>query len=430
MPATPFAGTRGSNNFVTNQRPEHWRAAIQYLYPNGSAPLTAILGQAKGESVDDPKFHWWTQVLPTQRAAVTGVFTSTTFSTANVYASGAALGATLYIRMAEADAKNFRAGHQVLLRDSSNYTVDVNARVDEAPTLNGASSYLKTILLEADDNGVGNDLSDCDTALIIGNINAENATMPAAIAWDPEEFWNYTQIFRTPLKMSRTAMKTRLRTEDQRKKAKREALEIHTMEIEKALLFGIKTQTTAADGMPRRTTEGIFQSIRGNVPGNVRDYVVDGSTAWTSGGEAWLEEVLEILFRYGDSEKLCLAGSGAVLGINALAKSGAQITINPGATKYGLKVTEWITPFGTIMIKTHPLFSHEPTNRNTMLILEPNRLKWRYIDDTFYKADESDRKNTNNSRDGKEEEWLTEAGLEFHLPQTGGILHNVGVDAS
>lgn len=425
--ATPYLGVRASDNFATGQRPKSWREMILYLWPNGGAPLTALLSKARSERVDDAEFSWFTKVLPTQSVTVTGVYTGTALTAGVAYTSGGTTGDTLYVKMAVADVKNFRAGHQVLLRDASAYDVDVNAKVT-AVTQNGASSYLTVKLLEPDDNGASTDLSNCDTALIIGNLNEEHATIPASVAYDTTKLYNYTQIFRTPLKISRTAAKTRLRTGPARAEAKRETLELHSIEMEKAFIWGIATENDGTNGYPERTTEGLVRNIKTNASSNVGDYLVDTTTSWAAGGEAWLNSELEQIFRYGSDRKMAFAGSGAILGLNALMLAGATINVTPGATKYGTKIMTWITPFGELDIVRHPLFSHEATDRNTMLIFEPNNLRYRFIDDTHFIKDERDNVNRNNSRDGFEEEWLTECGLEYHHPDTGGILYNVGVD--
>jgi len=59
--ADGFLGMRGTGDWVANQRPLNWRQQILKLYPNGMAPLTAILSMMGGNSVDDPQFNWWTQ---------------------------------------------------------------------------------------------------------------------------------------------------------------------------------------------------------------------------------------------------------------------------------------------------------------------------------------------------------------------------------
>lgn len=413
---TSFLGMRGTGDWVNNQRPENWREVILSLYPNGQAPLTAIMSKLKSERTSDPIFHWWQKMLPDQTAAVTGVYTDSGLSSA--YASGGAAGNTLYIKMSEADSKKFQANHQILLRDASDLAVDVNAKVT-ASTQAGASSYLTVKLLEADDNSAAGDLSDADTCIAIGTIYAEGATSGTGIMYDPTEYSNYTQIFRTPLEHTRTAMKTKLRTGDHVKQAKKEALELHSIEMEKAFIFGIKSSNTGSNGKPERTTGG----IKSFLTSNVSDYQKEaGSATWLAGGEDWLDEMFEQIFRYGKGDKLALCGSGALLGINQLAKQNGTFELTAVKQAYGVKVLEWLTPFGTIHLKTHPLFSYGATMRNSMLILDPDALNYRYIDDTTYKPNIQA-----NDLDGEKSEYLTEAGLELHHEQTCGWLDGVGL---
>jgi len=428
-----FLGMRGTGDWVADQRPKNWRETILYRYPNGMAPLTAILSKMTSEKTDDPEFNWWTKSLPNQRAAVTGVYTDTGLSVA--YVSGGAASSMVYVKMSAADIAHFRAGHQVLLRDASDLTVDVNAKVTTV-TINGASSYISCLLLEADNNSSLGDLSDCDVALIVGNINSEGAAMPDAIAYDPTKWYNYTQIFRTPLEMTRTAMKTRLRTGAQYKEAKREALEMHSIEMEKSFLFGVPSERTGDNGKPERTTLGLIPAIKGGyngvvTAGLVKNYALDTdftADTWLTSGEEWLDIQLEQIFRYGGREKLALAGSGAILGINKLIKAGGNFDYSSATVDYGIKVTRWVTAFGEINLMTHPLFSFEPTTRNSLVIFEPKDLKFRFIDDTMYKDDTTMEKGGWTNRDGIKEEYLTEGGLEYHHPDGWGYLNGIGLD--
>lgn len=416
----PFLGMRGTGNWAEDERPLNWRQGILYLYPNGSAPLTALLSKMAEEVTTDPQFHWWTKQLAAQGGEVTGVFTNAALSTP--YAGGGVVGATLYAKLAAATAGEFRTGHQVLLRDSADLRVDVNAKVT-AVTIAGANSYLTVRLLEADDNSPASSLVNADTVLIVGNINPEGGPIPDAIAYDPTKWFNYTQIFRNPLDITRTARKTTLRTEDSYQEAKRESLELHSIEMEKAFLFGIATENVGANGKPERTTMGLIPAIRAGAAANVSDFTLDPVSAgsdWLNGGEEWLDRMLEQIFRFGSMEKLAFAGSGALLGINKLAKTTGQIQLRPMDTSYGLKVIEWVTPFGVIYIKTHPLFSYDETTRNAMVIFEPQELRYRYIDDTMFIPDDGE--HGHNRIDGTKEEWLTECGLEYHHPLKFGFL--------
>jgi len=425
-----FLGMRGTGDWATDERPLNWRQGILYLYPNGSAPLTAIMSKMGSEKVDDAQYHWWTKLLATQGGNFTAGTIYTNAALSSAYASGGVAGETVYLKMpANSTASlcgvdEFRVGHQVTLRDQSDYNMTVNGKVT-AVQANGASSYIAIKLLEDDDNGSSTDLSDADNILITGNINPEGGTMPDAIAYNPVKWYNYTQIFRTPLSITRTAKLTKLRTTDSYKEAKREALELHSIEMEKAFLWGIRTENTGANGKYERTTLGLINAIKDNSSSTTLDYVSDSDfsgQSWIQGGEDWLDESLEVIFRYGGTEKLALVGSGAMLGIQKLAKTYGSIQLTPASKTYGIDIRTWLTPFGTIHLKTHPLFSYNAVDRNTMIVFEPQKLKYKYISDTtFY--DDPDKKNTGANRvDGTDEEWLTECGLEYHHPTAFGYL--------
>ena len=435
-----FLGMRGNGDWVSDdgsgkgtQRPLNWREQILYLYPNGMAPLTAILSMLGSESVDDPEYNWWTQQQSSVMGDVAGVFTLPDLSVA--YAGGGVAGDMIYVQITTALGNRIRQGHQILLRDDTDWRVDVVGKVTIVAR-GTVNSVLGVRLLENDDNtGGGNDLTDCNTFKIIGNINPEGGEMPDAIALNPEKVYNYTQIFRSPLSITRTARKTRLRTGNQYQKAKSEALEMHSWEMELAFLWGIRTENTGDNGKPERTTMGVINFIRQFAAANCDDFTLNAAYAgqtWAAGGEIWFKAMLEQIFRFGANEKLCLCGSGFLLGIDALAMAGGQINLQPAQKTYGMQILSWITPFGTIHMKTHPLFSFDATTRNMGILLEPKEMTYRYIDDTAFYGESSSKKHSEGYGqrrvDGTNEEYLTECGLEFGLPQKCAVLNGVGLD--
>jgi hypothetical protein len=344
------------------------------------------------------------------------------------YAGGALAGTTLFVRGGAVQMSEFRVGHQVLLRLNSNLNLDTNAKV-LAVVLNGDSSYLAVRLLRPDVNGGVVTLASMDTVNVIGNINPEGGPMPDSVAYDPVKYFNYIQTQRTALSITRIARRTRLRTEDAYKEAKRESLELHSIEMEKSFFWGVSSENMGSNGKLERTTQGLISFIKENVPGNVSDYSVEPDFAgksWLNGGETWLDNMLELVFRYGSMEKMAFVGSGALQGMNRLAKSSGQIFLKSMDTAYGLKVVEWVTPFGVIYVKTHPLFSFDPGTRNAMVILEPKELRYRYIDDTHFVED--DGKHGASRLDGTNEEWITDCGLELHFPPKFMFLSGVGMD--
>jgi hypothetical protein len=67
-----------------------------------------------------------------------------------------------------------------------------------------------------------------------------------------------------------------------------------------------------------------------------------------------------------------------------------------------------------------------------MVIIEPKELEYKYIDDTtFYGEGQATQHPSGYGArriDGLNEEYLTECGLEFGLPQKCAVLNGVGLD--
>lgn len=419
-----FMGMRGTGDWVANQRPENWRQMFLRLYPNGSAPLTAIMSMLGSESVDDPHFHWWNKGFPAQAGVVTNVYTDPALSSA--YTSGGVAGTILYVKVSQALATEFRRNHTVKLTKSGDHNYDTVGLVRDV-VLAGASSYIVVKLLEA--ANATYDLDEVDWVDIIGNGAPEGDDIPDSIGYDPTERSNYTQIFRTALDITRTARLSRLRTPQQYEEAKRECLELHAIEMEKTSLWGIYAQITGDNGKPMRFTRGVVKAITEYASGNVANYTSDSDysgQSWLQGGEDWFNRKLATIYSKGDSEKMAFAGTEAILALDALAKAGAQINIRVMQASYGIRVAEWVHPFGTLYLKTHPLFSQHANHSNHVLILEPRMLRYRYITDTMFKDDQSEERNTNNSRDGTNEEYITEAGIEHHNEEVCGLLTGLG----
>jgi len=419
-PDAPFFGMRASDNFVANARPENWREVILRLYPNGRAPLTALTALMGNEDTDDPHYHWWTEALPNQRAVITGVYTDDALTIP--YVSGAVAGDTLYFRMGADEIDKMRVGHQLIARSSTDPSLDVVGKA-VSRLKNGTSSYIGMYLHEDDDNSViPNYLASADVLWVIGNINPEGSRIPDAIAYDPVEYFNYTQIFRTPISKTRTAKKTRLRTGDHVKQAQREALELHGVEMEKAFIFGKRTLNVGINGKPERTTGGIREFIITNR----FNYPYDGGGAWLTNGWDYLLEKLRLVFKWGDSrERLGYCGSGVLLALAQIAKEYGTFELTTFKTAFGVEIFEWITPFGRLYLKDHPLFTMEDTLQYSMLVVQPNNLVYRYLKDSDTKYFPNRQPN---DLDGEQSEYLTESGIELHHEETFAWFDGLGLN--
>jgi len=443
-----FLGMRGTGDWATNERPEDWETQILALYPNGAATLTAIDSMMPKRKTEDPTFHWWTRGLDNQVATGTAgsfIYIDANCTTAYVYASHQATsgiaGATVYAKMTAADAAKFRAGHVVILRDASELSVDLRAKVTGKAVLNATHVAVALKLQEADDNGrtaATYNIATVDNVAVVGSYSPEGAAIPDAITTDPVEFYNYTGISRFPLSLTRTAIQTRLRTRDAYLDAKAEALLYFGIEHEKNIIFSIRSSSTGANGKPERTPMGLIEFIKTNGTAGKQydDYRVNATYAgktWKQGGEEWLDSMVMHLFAKGDGsmggEKLVLCGPGALNGIQQLVKQSGNYQLKGADESYGIKVVKWETVHGTLNLKQYPLFAMDNALTYRMLALEPKNIQRRFIQPTMFKNDDSWKKGGIMSVDGLLEEFLCEDGYEFHHPETFQLLDGVGQDS-
>lgn len=408
----------------TNERPFSWRRGILLLNPNGDAPLTAITSVAEEKKVEDPEFNWFTKKLPTRTADITGAYTNASLGTAKTGTGTAE--EEVYFKMAEADVQHFREGQLVHAVDEDSQTRRAVAKVIELDK-NGASSYVKVRLKAAASTAAT--FENVDYLEVFSNANPVGSTRPDGLSYEATKYTGYTQIVRTPMKIPRTVKQiSNWRTGPKYDEMKRESLMLHGLDLDGMGLWGTATEENVDSEDYEYTSQGIFEFLMTNASDNVIDYPSGTSSTWAAGGEDWLDESLEQIFRYGSQERMALCGSGALLGIQKLVKAAGNFEIKDRSLAYGFKVLEWVTPFGSLMLKGAPTFSHTALHRNSVCIFDPKNIKFNYLQDT--KFTEVDGANTETGYDGTVGEWLTEAGFELHFPDTFGFLTGVGDDGT
>jgi len=386
----PVLGMRGSGSFtVTGQRPENWRQMILRLYPNGSAPLTAILSMLKSEPTDDPIFHWFEKDLPDERVFINNAAGYTATDTVLKVDDGNGNG------LARICPRGV-----VLMHESSEEIMWVTQDPTDDDTI-----YVARGMGEV----AAGSLSDDDALYIIGSAYEQGAGVPTAVGYDPVEKRNYCQIERVPLALTRTAMRTRLRTGDSYEQAKLEALDIVAMRMEKALIFG-QMKSSTVNGKLKMTTRGIRRWLTTNV------FTPSGGILTEDLWDGYLKDI----FRYGSANKIAFCGATFLNALNGLVKSKATINVVPGDDSYGMALQEYITPFGVLYLKLHPLFTIHPVYTKDCLVVDLNNIVWRYIDDLQFLKYRQDP-----GEDGRKDEFLVEHGLELRHEKTHALIKGV-----
>lgn len=432
-------GMRGSGVFVADERPQNWRQGILLLFPNGDAPLTAILSKLSEEPTDDPQFNWFEKGLPIQRGIILGASTTTTTQPAD-NADIAAADATAEIAIsvmpdggAQDDVTWIKPGHLIMNLTTEEVMIVVSKGTTVGPYLRVQRDVGNKF---ASNPAVTGDTAAGDPILIVGSGFPEGAPVGDAISYQSIRHLNYTQIMRTPLKLTRTARKTKLRYDRNGayREAQREALQLHSLELEKAVMFSERSEITAittaatelsgiSAGQPLRTTRGIYNWLPA-ISTSLATPAVHWDIGTANGGtmtedifDNWLAEI----FRFGSSEKLAFLGSTALNVLNKIAKNKLTIQAVPEDRTYGMAFQRYITPFGVLMVKNHPLMSNDAVLRKDILVVDTAHIKLRPLDDTTFL-----RNRQSPGDDASVDEYLTEAGLEVRFsgatPSTAGGL--------
>lgn len=394
-------GMRGSGSFSVGgryaQRPEDWRKAILRLYPNGHAPLTAILSMMNSEVATDAIFHWFQQALPGFRIFI---------SNAGGYADD-----ILELNVDDEDGSGMA---QKCVRGS----VVMVERTREILWVSQDPANEDTITVQ---RGMGEVaaaiIDDGDALYVFTTAYEQGADIPTPISFDPTHCENYCQIIRCSLAETRTAMRTDLRTGDAYEKAKLEALDMVSMYMENAFLFG-QLRTAIQGGQLKLTTRGFYQWMIGNAA-----CCGDGANVWAGVGDitaALFEGYIRQVCMYGSTNKLILCGGEFLQNLNEVYQGKVTINVVPGDQTYGLNLYHWITPFGEVYIKLHPLMTIHPVYTQDAMILDMSELTYRFIDDLDFITD---RQGT--GVDGRMDEFLVECGLEFHHHQAHGLIKGV-----
>lgn len=382
-------GLRDSESFLAD-RFLNWRRTILLEFPNGSAPLTALLSLTTPQATNDPSFNWYEKSLASQTAKLTASYTNVATSIAVVSAE-------------------FRVGH-ILMNQQTKEIMQVTAVSADGLTLTVARGNWTTVPVAS----VGAD----DDIIVVGNANAEGADSPNALTRDPSAKNNLTQIFRSSIEITGTAMKTAVkwdRTGPYREQL-REALNFHSIEMEKAFLFGEKAQyVDPATGETIRTTGGIESFV---------DAANKESAVGNMSTDVW-EGFLERAFRFTKNknrQKLALCGSIALKGISQIARKSSVINLVPEDDTFGIKAREYVSPHGNLILINHPLFTENAVWREKILIVDIDALKYRYIlgRDTHLVKNVQ-----NNGADKRKDEFKTEAGLEVNHPRMHFLIDGV-----
>lgn len=249
--------------------------------------------------------------------------------------------------------------------------------------------------------------------MFISEAFPEGSTAPQGTFITKGKGFNYSQIFRRTLKVSRNKLMQKeygdngVTSEARRKSERNKVLKLLQNDIEKALLVGVPNEDlTGAD--PLYTTGGVTNFIKTNV--------MDIKSA----GDFKVGTINEMLGKMADSgasgDKVMLAGSGFYAKLN----DNVIKTFAGGAgsmlSEYGITMDRVATEYGNLDIMYSQVWSQ--IFPNSALILDLETILLHEIEDITLKTNiEYD------GYDGVVDSFLADCGLEVNNEECNGIIH-------
>ena len=252
----------------------------------------------------------------------------------------------------------------------------------------------------------------------IGTAFHEGSERPEAVALHAgHPRFNYTQIFRNSWAVTRTAKMVNYRMGDIKTRNKMDCFNLHVRDIEMSMLFGIRA-SGVHNNQPHRSMDGIYRQIQTNI-------------ASPAGGiltERALNSFFQVIFSTGiqgkrNDRRIAVCGTQAITHINNLVRGSTQYQIGLREQAFGINVTEWITPYGTIELMPHEILSSTPGRRSDIIVLHPDALNAFYM----YEGEEDDslERGTSNGIDGDIGGLISELTLSVEGELACGIMTGV-----
>jgi hypothetical protein len=448
----------------SEQQDDYWssnaRRRIFKAFPNGAATLTGLLSMSESEDTPLPEFTWtedrWqeirTQTIAGPTAASPFYAGGGTVATAN----NADYAANASVRVYVADASMFQIDDvlkifnvgQAASGSTATKTQDMVGRVTLTDTSDPNANYVEMALVTAFPDVLNIAGNVGLYVLLIGSAYHEGARSRTGRIRYPYDLTNYTQIFKTPFELTRTALKEPVKYDssgDYKRISQNNGID-HLSQLEYAAFFGERAKTTAVDAdtgqtVSRRFTGGLRwfldQWEKGTAYGQTD---ISAQTDWRlytnkrviklAGNTVTKADFTDLNTRVFERtnastwEKLCVCGSGYLAKVTDMYERQivAWKAADEGFKGWNFTMSQHTGNAGTVYYKTHPLFNN-PIMRNSAFYIDLGYIGYRPLTDSdtdiqpMIQLPDADK---------RKDQWLTECGFEFRFPEAFMYVENLG----
>lgn len=246
-----------------------------------------------------------------------------------------------------------------------------------------------------------------------GTAAPEGDTRVEPVSAQPTARYNYTQIFKTTVMMTGTAMNSDVYGPDEFMDDRDRKARQHNQEIEARFLFGQRHIIESADSTTR-FTQGIIPAL--GTGSNV-------NTAIGTVDLAELDDYLWGIFTHGNENnvKIGYCNMYTLSILNKLA--GPYIQINGQGDTFGWDFRNYRAYYGTLKLLEHRLLTRMFPTSGVLLTIDPDYVKYRHLqnrDTRFIPAQKG-----SDLYDGYIGEYQTECGLQLEYPEAHGWLAGI-----
>lgn len=333
-------GVFNTGNYTTDLAKKSFASMITRLMPNGTAPLFGLTSMLSDETALQTEHGFFTKTM---------VFPEAKINLAAGYLAGD-------VTIVVDTTVNLLPG-MIMRIERTGENVIINS------VLSGTSIQIArsvgTVAAAA--------INDDDDLYQVGNAYEESSTRPTANNIIPVRVTNLTQIFRNTWAISGSAAATQvIAGESTDAENRQDCAAFHAADIEKAIFFGQKSESTR-NGQPFRTMDGLINMVEtpGFYPpsygGGTNSFTAGATTTWTQ-----LEVMLDPVFDQStdpktSNERLMFVGGDAKVVLNNIGRLNGTYQLLDGQTNFGLQFSTLTTSRGKFRIVEHPLFNTNST---------------------------------------------------------------------
>lgn len=338
----------------------------------------------------NPSFDWFEDYYGGRYAKNSGTYAASGAVTITVTGAGSS---SAHIFTVGDIIKNARTGENMLVATIASATTITVAAAGRAFGTTSAAAG-----------------ADGDGLFIVGNVNEQNASARNVNTTRSAKQTNYTQIFKTTIAVSGTEANAELYGGPDLPYLRAKKGTEHALDIERAFWFSEKKTSTGSNGYTMNSTGGVLEFIESN-----NAYVQNqGGPLTESDFNLFLREG----FTYGNDTKTLFCGGLVMQAINEFASAKFQTKVEDRT--YGVKIMEYMTPFGMINLIHNPLFVQDYAGYAFLLDLDG--FKYRFMNNR-------DTKLLTNVQapdlDGMIDQYITECGLQRMQAPRHALLKGV-----